>query len=91
MEAQDSPETLVSTYTSTGRYDTEHQQWHLHRRENLRSYIIVHNRPNIIHSTIDTAPQKKLDLLFLWYSVKEFKPIGNAYGLFFLPKAKDIL
>jgi hypothetical protein len=36
MEAVCSPETLVSTYNATQRYNPEDQHGHLHRRENLK-------------------------------------------------------
>jgi hypothetical protein len=41
MEAARTSETLVTFYQTTRRYNPEDSHLHTHRRENLRSYVLL--------------------------------------------------
>jgi hypothetical protein len=57
-------ETLISTYESTWRHNTEEKHRHLHRRENLRSHT-----QNVINSVISCVPNgPSQDVLCSMYS-----------------------
>jgi hypothetical protein len=41
MEAARTSETLVNCYQTTRRYNPEDSHLHTHRRDNLKSYLVV--------------------------------------------------
>jgi hypothetical protein len=71
MEAVYSPETLVSTYKSTWRYNPEDKYRHLHRRENLESptSLMLSNEAASLPllTAVNTAQAQKRNFRYIFY------------------------